>query len=48
MIKALQRNELNVYDSTIYAQEMPSINITKDQLYFAFGLEEPLTSNRSR
>ena len=46
MIKALQRNELNVYDSTIYAQEMPSINITKDQLYFAFGLEEPLTSNR--
>lgn len=46
IIHVLKRNELNVYDSTIYAQEMPSIDVDKSQLYFAFGLEEPLTSNR--
>ena len=46
IIKVIKRDELNVYDSTIYAQEMPSINVGKDQLYFAFGLEDPLTSNR--
>ena len=46
IFNVLKRNELNVYDSTIYAQEMPSIKIDKSQLYFAFGLEEPTTSNR--
>ena len=46
IISISKRNELNVYDSTIYAQEMPSILVDKSQLYFAFGLEEPLTSNR--
>ena len=46
IISISKRNELNVYDSTIYAQEMPSIQVDKSQLYFAFGLEEPLTSNR--
>ena len=46
IISISKRNELNVYDSTIYAQEMPSILVDKSQLYFAFGLEEPLSSNR--
>ena len=46
IISISKRNELNVYDSTIYAQEMPSIQVDKSQLYFAFGLEEPLSSNR--
>ena len=46
LIKVIKREELNVYDSTIYAQEMPSINVDVNQLYFAFGLEDPLTSNR--
>ena len=46
IIKVIKRNELNVYDSTIYAQKMPSINVDINQLYFAFGLEDPLTSNR--
>mgnify|MGYP006916098733 FL=1 len=46
IVGALKREELNVYDSTIYAQEMPSIEVDKKLLYFAFGLEEPLTSNR--
>jgi hypothetical protein len=30
----------------MYGNEMPSIEINSDQLYFAFGLEEPSTSNR--
>ena len=46
IVAAFKREELNVSDSTIYAQEMPSIEVDKKLLYFAFGLEEPLTSNR--
>ena len=46
IIIMIKRKELNVYDSTIYAQEMPNINVDINQLYFAFGLEDPLTSNR--
>ena len=46
IISLIKRNELNVYDSTIYAQEMPSIKVDKKLLYFAFGLEEPTTSKR--
>jgi hypothetical protein len=46
LIKVIKREELNVYDSTIYAQEMPSINVDVNQLYFAFGLEDPQTNNR--
>jgi len=42
----MQRKELVVYDSTMYGNEMPSIDITSEQFYFAFGLEDPLTSNR--
>ena len=44
--KTMQRKELVVYDSTMYGTEMPSIVINADQFYFAFGLEEPSTSNR--
>ena len=46
IVIAIRREELNVYDSTIYAQEMPSMTVNSDQLYFAFGLEDPKTSNR--
>ena len=46
IVNVIKRKELKVYDSTIYAQEMPSIKVDKNQLYFAFGLEEPLTSAR--
>ena len=44
--RTMQRKELVVYDSTMYGTEMPSIDINSDQFYFAFGLEEPSTSNR--
>ena len=42
----IQRKELRVYDTNIYAQEMPVIDADINQLYFAFALEDPLTSNR--
>ena len=42
----MQRVELNVYNTNIFAQEMPSIDVDSRQLYFAFGLENPNTSNR--
>ena len=46
IIRTVKRSELKVYDTKIYAQEMPSIEVDIDQLYFAFALEDPLTSNR--
>ena len=46
IIRAIDRNELRVYDKTIYAQEMPIIDVDINQLYFAFALEDPQTSNR--
>ena len=46
IIKTIQRSELKVYDTTIYAQEMPVIVADINQLYFAFALEDPKSSNR--
>lgn len=46
LICVIQRTEIKVYDSTLYAQEMPIIDLDKNSFYFAFGLEEPNTSNR--
>ena len=37
---------MRVYDSTSYPQDIPSLNISPKTLYFAFGLEDPNTSNR--
>lgn len=46
IIKIIKRSEFNVYDSTIYPQESPYIEIDINQLYFAFALEDPITNNR--
>ena len=46
IIRTIQRSELRVYDTTIYAQEMPQIVADINQLYFAFALEDPKSSNR--
>ena len=46
IIIVVQRQELRVYDSKTYPQEIPSITVDSEQLYFAFGLEDPKTSNR--
>ena len=46
LIKTLQRKDIKVYDSTIFSQDIPIIDINPDLIYFAFGLEDPTTSNR--
>ena len=46
MIRAFKRSELKVYDTTIYSQEMPSIDADINKLYFAFALEHPKTTSR--
>ena len=46
IILAIQRKELKVYDTNIYSQEMPIIELDSNTLYFAFGLEDPQTNNR--
>ena len=46
IIIALKRKELRVYDTTIYSQEIPVIDVNINDFYFAFGLEDPITTNR--
>lgn len=42
----LQRDQMNVYDSTVYSHDIPIIEVNPKLIYFAFGLEDPRTSNR--
>ena len=37
---------MKVYDSTMKAQEIPTINVNSNNFYFAFGLEDPISLNR--
>ena len=46
LISVFKRDEIKVYDSTLYSQEMPIIELDKNSFYFAFGMENPNTSNR--
>ena len=46
IIRTINRTDVKVNDSTIHAQSLPSININPDVLYFAFGLENPITLSR--
>ena len=46
LISTIERKEIKVYDSTLYAQEMPIILLDKSNFNFAFGLEDPVTLNR--
>ena len=46
LIRTIQRKEIRVYDSTIFSQEIPIIEVDPNLIYFAFGLEDPMTSNR--
>ena len=45
-IYAVKKTNYKVYDSTIYSDEIPSINITNNDLYIAFGVENPNTTER--
>ena len=46
LILTIQRNEVKVYDTSLHAQEMPFIKIDSDNLYFAFGVEDPVSMLR--
>ena len=46
LIMTIRRKEIKVYDSSLYAQEMPIIDINKNYFNFAFGLENPSTLNK--
>ena len=46
LIDTIKRTEMKVYDSSLYAQDMPVINLNKDYFNFAFGLEDPKTLNK--
>ena len=42
----INRRKIRVYDSTTYSKDLPFIEINPNFFYFAFGLENPKTSNR--
>ena len=42
----IKRKDIKIYDSSMYAQEIPSIKLDSNNLYFAFGIEDPITNNR--
>ena len=46
LIETIQRKVLKVYDSNIFSDNTPFININSSNLYFAFGLEDRISSNR--
>ena len=41
----IQRKQMNIYDSKVYSQETPIIEVNSNLIYFAFGLEDK-SSNR--
>ena len=46
LIKTVRREEIKVYDSNVYSQKIPIYEVNPNSIYFAFGLEDPITSNR--
>ena len=46
IVSTLQRKDLRVYDSTMNTQELLTIDINSKNLYFAFGMENPISLNR--
>ena len=45
-LKVIRREEMRIHDSTMYSQNLPSIDINPNLLYFAFGLEDPVNYSR--
>ena len=46
IVKVIERKEFKVYDTTVYSQEIPSITVDINNLYFSFALEHPETVDR--
>ena len=45
-IDIIGRKDMKVYDSNIYSNTTPSININSNDINFAFALEDPISSNK--
>ena len=45
-IKTIKREEVTAFESTIYPNEIPSIDLNNDLFYLAFGLEHPNKTSR--
>ena len=45
-IEVIERKDLRVNDSNIFSNTTPSIDISSNDINIAFGLEDPLTSNK--
>ena len=46
LLITIQRKEMVVYESTMYSKETPSLTINSSLIYFAFGIEDSMTSSR--
>ena len=46
LLRSIQKKEMKVTDSTAFSIETPNIDVNPTSIYFAFGLEDPMTSNR--
>ena len=44
--RTIKRSDVTVHDSTMLSQNIPSINISPNSLYFAFGLENSTSLTR--
>jgi hypothetical protein len=45
-IDTIGRKDITVYDSNIYSNTTPTININNNDINIAFGLEDPISSNK--
>ena len=45
-IDTIGRKDMRVYDSNIFSNTTPSIEVNSNNMNFAFGLEDPISSNR--
>ena len=46
LLRSIQKKEMKVAYSTSFSIETPNIDVNPTSIYFAFGLEDPTTSNR--
>ena len=43
LVKMLKKTDVQFFDTFTYAAEPPAVNITNENFYVAFGLEDPIT-----
>ena len=43
LVKMLKKTDVQFFDTFTYAAEPPAVNVTNENFYVAFGLEDPIT-----